>query len=433
MRGHPLGKYHRVGRSLTLRLHHLAVAVLVRAFGRRGRVARSFTEGPVVSLLLHSHGTGGATRSVLSLLDEIATHRQVHLVSIVRMQKRAEPHFPIPAGLRLTILDDKRRHRSILVRALDKVPSVLMHPDDDFYRWFSLRTDALLVRQIRRVRSGVLMTSRPAVSALAARIARPEVTVVIQEHTHLGALLGDLPATIPRAYATADAVVLLTERDRDQYASFLHGPLVTAIPNIVTRLAGEPADDRRPVIVAAGRLTEQKGFDLLIRSFAQLAGRYPDWRVEIYGEGAADRDALALQIDAAGLSGVVTLMGSTQRIGEVLASSAIFALSSRWEGMPIVVLEAMSKGAAVVAFDCPTGPRELIHSGRDGLLVAAGDVDAFAAALEQVMSDAELRQRLGAAAQETARAYSPDVVGAQWLDLLDRLASGTAERASGRN
>jgi glycosyltransferase involved in cell wall biosynthesis len=414
-------------RSVALRVHHVAVTVLVRALGQRARVRRSYTDGPVVSLLLHSHGMGGATRSVLTLLGEVVKDRPVELVSIVR--KNATPRFPIPADIHLTILDDRRRYRSVLVRALSKVPSVLMHPADDAYAWFSLWTDVLLVRRVRQVRNGVLMTSRPAVSALVAQIARPEVTVVVQEHTHLGALVGDLPATIGHAYATADAVVLLTERDREQYATFLHGPLLTAIPNAVPRLPGEPADDRRNVIVAAGRLTRQKGFDLLIRAFAQVAEHHPDWRVEVYGEGA-DRDVLAAQIDDAGLSGVMTLEGATQRIGEVLASSAIFALSSRWEGMPIVVLEAMSKGAAVVAFDCPTGPRELIHPDRDGLLVPAEDVDAFATALDRVMSDVGLRKRLGAAALRTAGAYTPDAVGAQWLALLDRLASAPGDGAS---
>lgn len=412
-----------------LRMHRFAWGAVERCLrhARRGAPARD-ARGEVVILLFHAYGIGGAIRSVFNVAQELARVRDVELVSVLR--ERDQALLPLPPGVTVTSLDDRRRSGrvSLLGRALSRVPSVLIHPDDDFFRSFSLRTDVLLLRRVRAVRSGVLLTTRPAFSAFAARAARPGVVLVAQEHTHLDALSGEIPAEIARTYGRLDAVVLLTERDRDNYAAMLAGSrtAVLAIPNAVPRLPGNPvpARDRRHAVVAAGRLTPQKGFDLLISAFALLDAEYPDWVLEIYGDGP-DGPALFQQIERAGLSTVVTMAGATSRLSEVLAEAAVFALSSRYEGLPMVLLEAMDKHMAVVAYDCPTGPRELLDDGVDGLLVPSQDVEALAAALRRVMGDLSLRDRLGAAAGATARRYDLTDIGARWTQLLDRLSGQT--------
>ncbi len=382
---------------------------------------------PVTILLLNAYGMGGATRSVFNLAEELARTRSVEILSVVRARETSA--FPFPPGVRITVLDD-RRARRVIARVVARMPSLLVHPDDRAYSWFSPRTDLLLWRKVRAARSGFFITTRPGLSAFAGRTARDGVVLVAQEHNSIGSLVGDMRREVGEAYRGCDCVVLLTERDRLAYEQLLQGARarVVAIPNAVTRLTGVPlpAQQRRQVVVAAGRLMPQKGFDLLVQAFGQVSRARPDWRLEIYGEGA-ERSRLAAQIDAAGLSDVISLAGATRLLGEVLAASAVYVLSSRWEGMPMVVLEAMSKGTAVVAYDCPTGPRELIEDGQDGLLVPPEDVDALARALLRVIDDEDLRARLGAAAVRAAERYDLEVVGRTWRQLLDSLVEVPAQ------
>ena len=124
----------------------------------------------------------------------------------------------------------------------------------------------------------------------------------------------------------------------------------------------------------------------------------------------------------AGLADDVFLMGATRDLGSALAEGSAFVLSSRYEGFGIVLVEAMSKGMAVVSFDCPRGPGEIIDDGRDGVLVPDGDVAALSRALLEVVGDEERRRALGAAAVESARRYDPAVVGKDWVSLIDALA-----------
>ena len=179
------------------------------------------------------------------------------------------------------------------------------------------------------------------------------------------------------------------------------------------------------VVVAAGRLTRQKGFDLLIDAYAQVAYSYPDWQLHIYGSGE-ERGRLLAQILRLGLERQVRLMGYSAELSEQMSQAALYVMSSRVEGFPMVLLEAMSVGLPVVSFDCPNGPADLVRQGTDGVLVRAGDVGGLADALCAVMSDPGRRARMGESARATAREYDIGRISHRWEALFDELARGRA-------
>lgn len=409
-------------RAVELRVATAVQAVALRLL-RRALAGGEHGPGGVHILITHAFGMGGTVRSALTLAGELAPTRPVEIISVHRA--REAPFFPFPDGVRVTVLDDRRPEHGpggLLRRLLSRLPSLLMHPDDHMFAHCSAWTDVRLARHLRALRGGVLITTRPGFNLLAAR-ARPGALVTVgQEHMHVGAHLPGITRAMRRHYGGLDALAVLTEGDEHDYRELLRGAptRVVRIPNAVRELPGGAASPDAKVVVAAGRLNRQKGFDLLIRAFAPVAAAHPDWQLRIYGRGV-ERDALREQILAAELYENVFLMGPTERLGEELAKGSVFVLSSRFEGFGLVLVEAMSKGLAVISFDCERGPADIIADGCDGVLVPDGDVPGLTRALLAVIGDPERRARLGAAGRETARRYDPAAIADRWQALADAL------------
>ena len=288
-------------------VHRLALALVRRLPPPRPRAGR-----PAIRIVLaNAHVMGGTVRATLDLAEQLARHREVEIIALKRRGSR-RPFFRFPAGVTVTTLDDRGRERGLAERALAALPSVLVHPEDYGYRAASLLTDLRLLRRLRATHGDVVLATRPAWALLATAAAPPGAVVVAQEHLNFHAHRPALAADVRRRYRALDALVVLTEGDREDYAGLARR--VVRIPNPTPASPGGRATLEAPVIAAAGRLTTQKGFDLLIAAFAPLARRHPDWTLRIHG-GGPDRAALEAQIAALGLAGRVELTGQVRRLG----------------------------------------------------------------------------------------------------------------------
>lgn len=173
-------------------------------------------------------------------------------------------------------------------------------------------------------------------------------------------------------------------------------------------------------LVSMGRLTEQKGFDLLLQAFAKIAPQYPDWQLLILGRGEL-REQLSQIRDDLDLSGQVVFTGALSNPFAVLKQSKIFVMASRNEGFPMAHGEALACGLPVVCTDCPSGPSEMVRQGIDGLLVPNEDIDALGAAMKSLMADEPERQKLAAKAPEVLERFGLDAITAEWEILINKL------------
>ncbi len=223
------------------------------------------------------------------------------------------------------------------------------------------------------------------------------------------------------AYRHADAVVVQTQKAAEWFrARSRKGAAVVVIPNpVVPRSSNESHNHQPggPFLLAAGRFTHQKGFDLLIRAFAAVTARGPGLRLVIAGEGPNGQYLRDLAAEL-GLAARVSFPGRVRNLTALMKAAVAFILPSRYEGFPNVLLEALAAGVPCVATDCPGGTREILCDGAYGLLVPPQDPGALAAAINRIATDSELQERFARAGAAAVERYGLDRVVVEWERLL---------------
>lgn len=346
-------------------------------------------------LVSSGYGMREDARAVLNLAAELAARHQVEIISVKRV--RETPFFPVHPDVTMRYLVDARPGvRHLLPRG-------------------QVRTEVALWRALRALRCDVLVTTRPTLGVQAARHAPRGITRIAREWSRPTA-----PSPVKRAYPHLDAVVTATEGVRQEWARLLDDDL--SVHTIPDALPAEPwprsrLDNR--IVSTGGRWVPMEAYELLIRAFAIVADKRPDWRLRLYGGGPGEKRLRALVADL-NLHNHVYFMGATPDLAGEFAKASIVAVASRAEAMGMTALEALACGVPVVGFAGPRGPAELLRPGRDSVLVPAGDggVEEYAAALLGLIDDDARRRRLGAGARRTAAAHAAPVVAAQWEELM---------------
>lgn len=223
----------------------------------------------------------------------------------------------------------------------------------------------------------------------------------------------------------ADCTVVLGKQDKENYEKNLKyiKKIETIYNPIALDLSGN-ADITKKRIIAIGRLEKQKGFDLLIEIWRKLENGFPEWTLDIYGEGSLHNE-LQNKIDIYDLK-QINLCGYTSNVEHELLNSSIFALTSRYEGFGLVLIEAQAKGVPCISFNCNEGPQEIIDDGVNGYLIEKENIDEFVEKLGVMMREESLRKEFSANTKKDLSKFAPETILDKWnLLLVELLNQGT--------
>lgn len=225
-------------------------------------------------------------------------------------------------------------------------------------------------------------------------------------------------------YPTSRGIITQSEEGASALRARRIHPIVVAIPNPV-HVSHAPQVRREKIVLNVARLVPKKGHDDLLRAFA--IARQQDWRLVICGEGPL-RPALQSLADSLSIGDAVEFAGTVKDVSSFYARASIFAFSSKFEGFPNALAEAMISGLAVASYDCPTGPAEMITHGKNGLLSKTGDYLELAHHLQELMRNDLLRIRLGNTASALRAALAPSEIARQYFDFcVARVPMTTAD------
>jgi glycosyltransferase involved in cell wall biosynthesis len=373
---------------------------------------------PRVEIFVGEWADGGVERVTYNLLTRLDRERFEPSLVIAR---RYESGFALPPDVEVVDL-----HAGLVRFAL---PRLLRH--------FRRSSPDLLISH---------MTLPSSWALIARKLLRRSFPIICVEHNTLSveyAYGKGLRRLIPRllkvTHPWADALVSVSRASGDDLTRILgtHGPPVEVIYNPIVSsdigplLDGPPAhpwleDSRYQVVVAAGRLTFQKNFGLLVEAFRTVVEGNERARLVILGEGA-ERESLERLISRLGLQDVVALPGFVPNPYPSMSRAAVFVLSSRYEGLPTALVEAMACGTPVITTDTPGGVREIVGDGRFGLLTPPGDAAALAAAIAAVLAGSPwTREQI----RDWAAQFSVEAGARAYEELVETLLDGRHSRAS---
>lgn len=356
---------------------------------------------------------GGAERVVANLSGQFAAHDyEVYIAT----EWQGEDEYKTDSRVRRVHvgLDDRQEGHNRIIKFADRV--------------FNLR------RFLKKIKPDVVIAfARKAnYRALTATIGMKLPVVISVRINPIGYY--DFPLDkiqIPLLFRRAAGCVFQTPDQRDFFPKYVRENsriILNPINDkfIQAGLQQKPGEYEK-VVVHSGRLVDFKNQSMLINAFALVHQKHPDYVLKIYGPDSLDgtKQKLEKLIDALDAYGYVQLMGSSSTLEKDMLHAAVAAYSSDYEGMPNVILEAMALGLPVVSTDCPPGgPRMVITSGENGLLVPVGDAPALAAAINRLIEDRDFAQKLGANAAQIGKRASSEIIFEEWRSYIGDMLGG---------
>lgn len=357
-----------------------------------------------ITLLIGSLAGGGAERVVCNLANYLAD--KGHEITILTVSDKQT--YKINDNVRHVVLygesDSKLPHQIISIIRLYRMNRYFRKENVDVYLTFLPKLSSFILAQKRFIKCPVILAER----------ADPNTFCNSSEKNK---------KIFEKYYPKADGYIFQTEDAKKYYKE--HGINVensVVIPNAINPEFIRPLyqGKRRKVIVGAGRLTMQKNFSLLINSFAEICNDFPEYKLEIYGEGPL-KESLINETKNLGIREKVIFKGYVNNLGDCIQDTSLFVLSSDFEGMPNALMEAMALGLPVISTDCPAGgSKVLIENKINGVLVPIKDIEALKKEIANMLTDSSMRNYMGENARKICVQLESKKIYNEWENILKK-------------
>jgi glycosyltransferase involved in cell wall biosynthesis len=385
----------------------------------------------VLFLLNDGFGVGGTIRTTFNLAGALAARG--HDVVVLSTHRRHDvPQLPVSPAVRLmSLLEARTGHPDYEADDPLRGRPAKVYPAADYRSGsYDRLAEDRYERYLAASDADVVIATRAGLIAYAARFAPDRMIRIGQEHLTRTQQRRAMRAELPRHIRRLDAFVTVSAHDAADYRAhlrWLRGTRVLFIPNSVPAPHVAPSGGETHLVVAAGRLVDNKRFDVLIRAFTTVVAAHPDWRLRIYGDGP-EREPLRRLVLDLGLHNHVLLMGTYSPLEPEWAKGGVAAAASDVEPFGMTLVEAMRCGVPVVSTDAPHGPREILTDGVDGVLTPVGDVAALGEALRRLIGDPQRRRAMAAAALAGSARYDPGAIAVRYENLFEELAARKKQR-----
>ncbi len=372
-----------------------------------------------VSILALHLGYGGIEKCICVLANLLCTRYQVEIASCYKLLE--EPAFHLDERVKVIYLnDDIKPNREAFKEAVRRKHPIDILKEGSYSLKVLHRRKKSMCDYIKNCNSDVIISTRDIFNYWTCSYARDGVIKIGWEHNHYHKSIRYATNMINSA-KNLDYFVLVSSDLQKFYSEKLANNKVMCIyiPNAIDSIPKKLSSLKEKRLISVGRLSPEKGFIDLLKVYNILIQEYPDWSLDIIGDGV-EREKLEDYIKRHSLD-KVTLHGfqGKEYIDDVLDKSSIYVMTSFTESFGIVLLEAMSHGVPCIAYDSAEGAREIITSGDNGFLIKNRNIDAMVLKIKNLIENEKLRKNVGKAARESINKYTSEVVGEEWFTLIE--------------
>ena len=374
-----------------------------------------------ISILSLHLGFGGIEKSVAALANILCENYDVEIACTYKLYEK--PAFYIDSRVKIHYLteDIKPNKEELKLAISSKNPVKIIKEAKTSYNVLHLRKKTM-VNYIKNCDSDVIIATRDIFDKWLSLYGKKDTLKIGWEHNHYHGNM-KYAQNIIMANKNLDYLVLVSNGLKEFYEKKMKNSNCQCvyIPNIIDNMPKDSSLLSKKKLISVGRLSPEKGYMDLLSIFNKLHQKYPDWTLDIVGDGS-EKEKMVEYINDNKLSKFVTLHGYQMKdyIDNLLNNSSIYLMTSYTESFGIVLIEAMSHGVPPVAFDSAEGANELIVNGENGYLIQNRDFDEYVKKVEYLINNKQERKKMGIAGVQCAKMYTSDVVSKQWFDLIGK-------------